>query len=78
MEKDEEGIPTKGIVLVHAGGGGGATGGFHFNIWVFPLPSPGELKVHGAWPALGMPEASVVLNADDIRNAAARAHILWE
>ena len=75
VPKDEHGIPTEPIIV--GGGGGGGGGQFRFEHWVFPLPTPGPLEVFADWPAAGMEEAMIVINGDDIRDAAQHAIVLW-
>jgi hypothetical protein len=75
VAKDEHGIPTGPVIL--GGGGGGGNGHFRFDYWVFPLPPPGELEVFAEWKIAGIEETSIVINGDDIRDAAQHATILW-
>jgi hypothetical protein len=42
-----------------------------------PLPPPGDLRLHYEWERRGIPEGVVTLDADLIRDAAARAIVLW-
>jgi hypothetical protein len=76
LEKDEEGIP-KGVVIMSSGGGGGGHD-YHFGVWVFPLPPPGELKIYAEWPAIGIPESVLSLSADDILAAGEQAIVIWD
>jgi hypothetical protein len=73
--KDERGFPTEPIIGM--GGGGGGSGQYRWEQWVFPLPSPGDLVVFVEWAAAGIEETSVVISADNIREAAQRAIVLW-
>jgi hypothetical protein len=75
VDKDEEGIPTEPIITM--GGGGGGSGHFRWEQWVFPLPSPGDLTVFAEWPAAGIEESSIVVSADDVLHASERAIVLW-
>ena len=75
VPKDEDGIPTEPIIV--GGGGGGGGGHFRFEHWVFPMPTPGPLEVFADWPAAGIEEAMIVINGDDIRDAAQHAIVLW-
>jgi hypothetical protein len=75
VAKDERGFPAAPIIT--SGGGGGGGGRYRWEHWVFPLPSPGQLVVFAEWSAIGIEESSVVLSADDIREAAQRASVLW-
>lgn len=66
----------KGPVVFPQGGGGG---GNHWRMehWMWPLPTPGKLTVHAAWPAYGVYETSATLDATRIIEAAANAEIIW-
>ncbi len=75
VDKDDRGYPTAPIISM--GGGGGGMGQYRWEQWVFPLPSPGDLVVFAEWPAAGIEETSIVVSADDIREAARRAVVLW-
>lgn len=76
MAKDDQGIPTEPI-LGMAGGGGG-TGGWHFGIWVFPLPPDGPLEIFVGLPPAGLDETSVTVDGALVREAASRADVLWK
>ncbi len=75
VERDDDGMPTEPIITMGGGGGGG--GRFRSEHWVFPLPSPGDLVVFAEWAVAGIEETSIVISADDIRDAARRAIVLW-
>jgi len=75
LAKDADGFPT-GIVVRPTGGGGGSHG-FRWGYWVYPLPSPGALDVFAEWSSVGISEARITLDADEIRSAAERAMVLW-
>jgi hypothetical protein len=76
FEKDELGVPKSAVLMT--GGGGGAQGRWAMRQWCFPLPPPGDVKLHYEWERRGIPEGVVTLDADVIREAAARAIVLWE
>jgi hypothetical protein len=76
MGKDEQGLPT-GIVLRQTGSSGGSNG-WHFGVWVYPLPPDGPVEVFIGLPAAGLDEASVTVDGAAIREAASRAKVLWE
>jgi hypothetical protein len=46
--------------------------------WIWPLPTPGTLKVAVGWPAAGLPLRSIELDAEPILLAAAAAEPIWE
>jgi hypothetical protein len=75
VAKDDHGIPSEPI-LTMAGGGGGSHG-WHFSVWVFPLPPDGPLEVYVAFPAADAPESKVVLDGGLVRSAAERAKVIW-
>lgn len=76
VAKDDQGIPTEPIVRMTGGGGG--SGGYHFGVWVFPLPPDGPLEVYVSLPASGGQEAKVVLDGGTVRAAAERATVVWD
>lgn len=75
VAKDDRGIPTEPI-LTMAGGGGGSHG-YHFGVWVFPLPPDGPLEVYVSLPGADDPESKVVLDGAVVREAAERARVIW-
>lgn len=66
----------EGAVLV-AGGGGGSDTHYTSSYWMWPLPPPGPLAFVCEWPAQGIPETSVEIDAALIRDASARSQTLW-
>jgi hypothetical protein len=76
LAKDDNGIPTEPFLRHFFGGGGG--GSYGMNYWLFPLPPPGQLKVFAVWRFVGMAETMVILDADDILDAARRPITLWQ
>lgn len=68
---------VEGPVLMFCGGGGG--GGTHREqLWLWPLPSAGDVEFFMKWGDAGFDERSVMLDGDTIRDAASRAEKLWE
>ncbi|MGJ3189247.1 hypothetical protein [Paenarthrobacter sp. FR1] len=62
--------------------GGGGSGGddevsASGNLWLWPLPDDGEVRLVAQWKALGMEEAFIVLDGAQLRAAAARAQPFW-
>ncbi|MGE0794264.1 MAG: hypothetical protein AB7H43_05505 [Acidimicrobiia bacterium] len=47
-------------------------------LWLWPLPPAGPVTFAFAWPARGIEEATVVVDAQVFRTAALRAEQLWE
>lgn len=47
------------------------------DIWLWPLPPPGPLRLVCAWPDRGIPETATVIDAGPLRDAAARARPEW-
>lgn len=70
-----------GPVLVQSGGGTGQAGTGRVTMspvyWLWPLPSPGVLKLFVEWPALGIALSSADLDAQAILAAAAQSERLW-
>jgi hypothetical protein len=63
-------------LLMHNGGGGGGRR-YDQTYWVWPLPPAGPLTFVCEWPALGIAETRVDLDAGLLHAAAARAATLW-
>ena len=74
--KDEHGIPTEPVLRMVGGGGG--SGGYHYSVWVFPLPTAGPVEVHVSLPSADPSESTVVIDGAEIRAAAERATIVWD
>lgn len=68
--------PPPGPIVVSQGGGGGR-GSWSFQQWMWPLPPAGEIAVHATWPAQGVGETSVTIDATPIVEAARRAEAVW-
>jgi hypothetical protein len=71
-QSDQPEQPT----LVQRGGGGGGRE-FGINLWLAPLPPPGDLTVVVAWPRRGIPETHTTIAADLIAAGAAKSVELW-
>jgi len=65
------------MVLLQGRGGGGALR-YTFEYWLWPLPPPGPLAFVAEWPAQGIELTRAEVDAGLIREAAARAEVLWE
>lgn len=66
------------IVLNNGGGGGGedeltGTG----NLWIWPLPPAGKLRLLAQWLDFGLTETSVVLDGTELREAATNVQKYW-
>jgi hypothetical protein len=59
------------------GGGGGDDRGWRSRHWLWGLPPPGPLAVVCAWPARGVPETRVEIDAGLVLDAAGRAVAVW-
>lgn len=68
--------PPPGPVMMPQGGSGGGARWDH-DLWVWPLPPPGELHFVCEWPAHSIPFTRTTVDADLIRGAAERAQVLW-
>jgi hypothetical protein len=75
VEKDDNGIPTAPVLIPQ--GGGGSSGHWDQDFWVWPLPSAGPLVVHFAWADQDIDESSFVLDGAEIRAAGENATELW-
>lgn len=67
--------PAGPLLLPDGGGGGGRR--YDMTYWVWPLPPPGPVAFICQWPAHGIPESRVEIDAQLILDAAARAVDLW-
>lgn len=67
--------PTCG--LEHNGGGGGGRT-YEQGYWAWPLPAEGDLTVVVDWPEVDVPETRTVLDGGLLREAATRAHAVWD
>jgi hypothetical protein len=73
--RDADGIPTEPIITMLGGGGGSR--GYHFQVWVFPLPPDGPLDLYVVAPGDDGTEARLTLQGADVRAAAERAVVIW-
>jgi hypothetical protein len=75
----EDQRPTSSVGQRHVsmiGGHGGPMHG-HERLWLWPLPPEGPIRFVGAWPAHGISETEITVDARDILAAATRAIELW-
>lgn len=63
--------------VLRCGGGGAGTRTADMDLFLSPLPPPGDLRFVCAWPVRGIPESTVVVPAEQILRAAGRAQELW-
>lgn len=63
--------------MLQAGGGGGGRRRQDYAYYVWPLPPEGPLRFVCEWPAYGIPESSVSVEAGPILEAAHQAIALW-
>ena len=68
--------PSADLVLAFHGGHGGP-GGEEQRLRMWPLPPPGPLALVVEWPAVGLAERRVELDAQAISEAAARVVPVW-
>lgn len=73
--KDEDGFPTE-PVLSFTGGGGGSRG-YHFGVWVHPLPPDGPLEIYLSLPGASDHETKTTLDGTAVRAAADHATVVW-
>jgi len=60
------------------GGGGGRTYSLTDGLWLWPLPPAGPIVLVVQWPAVGIGEHRVTIDAAQIDALAEQAHPLWE
>jgi hypothetical protein len=75
VPKDAQGLPTEPVIRMTGGGGG--SHGYHFGVWVYPLPPEGPLEIYVSLPALEESDKQVVLDGGAIRAAAEKAQVIW-
>jgi hypothetical protein len=69
--------PMADRAMLMPGGGGGGDRRYDMTYWVYPLPPPGPLAFVCEWPAFGLPETRVEIDAQPILDAAARSVQIW-
>jgi hypothetical protein len=74
---DEEPPDPEQQILMTPSGGSGSLRRSTQTYWVWPLPPPGPLTFACEWPAFGIEDTTVEIDADVIREAAARARSVW-
>lgn len=72
-----ENEPPPAPVLTCAGGGGGGRR-WAQELWLWPLPPPGVLALVVEWPAMGVSETRVEVDAGPFQQAAQHALMLWD
>jgi hypothetical protein len=72
------GEPPPGPVLMFRGSQSQGLNRMDVQLWLWPLPPPGELTLGVVWRSRGIPETLHVLDAAVIREAAGRAEHLWD
>lgn len=75
VAKDDQGIPTEPVMRMTGGGGG--SNGFHFGVWVFPLPPEGPVEIFVALPGADVNEVKTTVDGAQIRAAAEQAQTIW-
>jgi hypothetical protein len=63
--------------LLQPRGGGGGGGLWSHDVWVWPLPPAGRLTFACEWPALDIALSRGDIDAERLREAAGRSHVLW-
>ena len=59
------------------GGGGGGTYASADHLWIWPRPPAGPIELVVQWPALGIEETPVTIDASAVDELAARARPFW-
>lgn len=67
-----------GALVLRGGGGEGSPGIWTFRCFLMPLPPPGSLTFAATWPAAGVPEGTVEVDAAPILEAAERAVTVFD
>jgi hypothetical protein len=69
--------PGSSNPMLQGGGGGGGMRRHDAAYYVWPLPPEGPLQFICEWPAYGIPESTVSVEATPILQAATQAIVLW-
>ncbi|MGB3375888.1 MAG: hypothetical protein WBA87_12230 [Microbacterium sp.] len=59
------------------GGGGGTTFSSADHLWIWPMPPAGPIELVMQWPAMGIDETRLVIDASTLPELAARARPYW-
>jgi hypothetical protein len=79
-EPSTEPDPSNPVLFPGTGGGGGGAAGYSYmrqQLYVWPVPSNGDITLIVDWPYRRMPESRTVLNGDEIRSASGAAIDVW-
>lgn len=77
MHAREERLGPPDRPLLTAGHGGSRHGFAYQNYWLWPLPSPGTLRVACEWTSRGIDETVTEIDATPIIEAARRVQPIW-
>ncbi|WP_454811388.1 hypothetical protein [Paenarthrobacter nitroguajacolicus] len=75
--KDQPEAPT----LAFRGGGGSGNDGevsASGNLWLWPLPADGDIRLLAQWKGLGVEECSIVIDGTQLSAAAVSVQSLWQ
>jgi hypothetical protein len=75
--KSEPGSADDGGVILQYFRGSGGSDEWWMAYWLSPLPPPGPLTWHVAWPEMSTPGDSVVVDSSELIEAAEDARALW-
>jgi hypothetical protein len=64
--------------VLNDGGGGGGGGRWRANMFLWPLPPPGQLVLVCEWPAARIPQTRTEIDVRVVHEAAQRAQVIFE
>ena len=72
------GDPEPADVVLHAMAGTSGSRRDLREVWLWPLPPDGPVTFTARWPAAGLEDVVATVDAAVLRDAAARAEVLWD
>ncbi|WP_420178790.1 hypothetical protein [Paenarthrobacter sp. TA1.8] len=76
---DPNNQPEAPVLSFRGGGGGGGDDELSSsgNLWLWPLPADGDIRLLAQWKGLGVEECSIVIDGSQLSAAAAGVQSLW-